>query len=204
MVEVNFNAEEHKYYVKGIEVPHVTGILEAAGLTGRPPGILDDVWERNGKFGLAVHEACRLYDIGTLNLKTLDGALVSWLEGWIKFKRDFGITAFEATETRVYSKRWGFAGRLDREHPINNKATLLDIKTPTLKKRATGVQLAAYQVGWEEMTKKKIKQRWAVHLREDGYSIEPYEDKSDRDVFLACLQKVRAQVQIDNWKKRST
>ena len=202
MDDITFNAEEHKYYVKGLEIPHVTGILEAAGLTGRPPGISDDVWGRSGRFGLAVHEACRFHDIETLNVATLDKALVPWLAGWVKFKHDFGIEVFQAVEVKLYSKRWGFAGRMDREHPINNKATLVDIKTPTLKKRATGVQLAAYQIAWEEMTKKKIKQRWAIHLKEDGYSIEPYDDKGDKDVFLACLQKVRAQVQIDNWLKR--
>lgn len=221
MNELTFQEDGHKYFLleggeengKGIEIPHVTGILEAAGLLELPPGInlklikrkltqgepltpAEDMWVRAGEFGTAVHKACELYDLGTLNESILDINLKPWLESWKIFKKEFGITFFEAIEIRVYSKRWRFAGTVDRGQTINGKRTLIDIKTPTVLQDWVSLQLAGYQIAHEEMTKLKIKQRWGVRLRPGQRpEIKPYNDKSDRDVFIGALQ-------VSNWKKR--
>jgi len=55
--------------------------------------------------------------------------------------------------------------------------------------------LMGYQGAYEEMYKVKIKRRLCVQLLDGTYKMEEYKEKSDRTVFLSCLN-------LYNWGKR--
>lgn len=175
--------------------PRVTEILKGAGLIDLSC-IREDVLERAAKFGTAVHLACELHDKNTLDIDKLDPALFPYLEGWRKFKKDYD-TSFNGIEQVVYSDRWKFRGTLDRIGMINHKLTLIDIKSSTSIFPSTAIQLAAYQLAWQEMAQEKIKQRWCVQLTPDGYTVAEYKNHDrDKSVFVAALT-------IYNWKKEN-
>ena len=166
----------------------VTEVLRGAGLIDLTP-IRPDVLERAQKFGTAVHKATELDDKNDLAMDTVDAPLIPYLEAWKKFKADYKVSFKpEEIEQPVYSLRWKFKGTPDRwPIYINNKLILLDIKSTTTIMPSVAIQMAAYQIAWEEMTKQRIKERWCIQLTPDGYKIEPYKNESDKSVFLAAL-----------------
>ena len=173
----------------------VTQFLKSAGLIDFSR-VYPPLLNRATDFGTAVHLMTELWDRGRLDIKSLDKALIPYLNGWKQFLKDYGIEINpDEIEKRFVSKRYRFHGRPDRWPVIKGKRTLIDIKSSTQMYAATEIQTAGYQILLEE-NGIKVKQRWGVQLREDGtYNIEVYKEASDRLVFLACLS-------IHNYKLR--
>ena len=190
MEKISFNAKRHEYRLKnGQIVPSVTQILQGAGLVSFN-AVNPDVLERAKKFGTASHLACELDDREQLDMKSLDENLKPYLISWQKFKKDMGITEFTEIEKQVYSKRFGYAGCLDRLWGD----MLIEIKTSTTIPKTTGLQLAGYQQAYTEMAKTRIKKRLCVQLLEGTYKIQLFEDRGDFSTFLSCIN-------LMNWKK---
>jgi hypothetical protein len=93
------------------------------------------------KFGGAVHEMCRLYDLNDLNESKLDIHLQPYLVGWKKFLNDFK-PEWSLIEQRINNSL--FTGQLDRFGDINKKRVVLDIKTGTIQIGPCGFQLSGY------------------------------------------------------------
>lgn len=187
---------EHDYVWEARKYPGVSKILQGAGLIDFS-GIPEHILERARDFGQAVHRATELYDRQDLDMKSLSDPLVPFLDGWIKFKKDYGAEVVES-ELVVCSKTWGFGGTLDRILRIKGDLILPDIKSTRTIAPAGKLQLSAYKIGYEERTGKKIKARWTVQLTGDaiGYRVVPYKnDREDQDDFLSALK-------VYNWKKR--
>jgi hypothetical protein len=108
------------------------------------------------KFGGAVHEMCRLYDLNDLNESKLDICrlydlndlneskldihLQPYLVGWKKFLNDFK----PEFELKLIEKRFNnslYTGQLDRIGYINSERIIIDIKTGSIQKGACGFQL---------------------------------------------------------------
>ena len=176
--------------------PRVTSILQENKLIDFSM-VRKDIMERACTFGSACHKATELHDLGTLDIDSLDPAIVPYLEGWKNFLKDYGLTFTpEEIEQRLVSKRHGFTGAPDRWH--TKKGLLIDIKSTTAMYPATAIQTMAYQMLIEETLKIKIKKRIGVQLTGQpgkGYKIAPYKDTSDKSVFLSCLNVYR-------WKQR--
>lgn len=192
---IKFVSETHTYTLDGQSIPSVTKVLKEAGLIDFSK-VNPDILERALNFGTAVHLACELYDTNDLNETTLDNNLRPYLDGWIKFLKDTGFK-IESTEERVVSKKFWYAGTLDRRGTLSKRA-VLDIKTGVDFGPATALQLAAYENGYNEDKpfKERIKERICVLLRNDGtYKMEVYKDKGDFSVFLSCLT-------LRNWRKK--
>ena len=185
-----FNAQNHEYKLDNIKLPSVTQVLQGAGLSDFSK-VNPELLKRAQSFGTAAHLACQLYDENRLDIKSLDIALEPRLEAWILFKRDFGIKTFKEIEKQVYSIKYQYAGCLDRLL----EDALIEIKTCTTIPKTTGLQLSGYQGAYEEMYKVKIKRRICVQLLDGTYKVEEYKEKSDRTVFLSCLN-------LYNWGKR--
>lgn len=194
-----FDEKEHKYTLNGIEIPSVTRLLEDNRITDYRK-IPQAVLQRASAFGTAVHSATELWDIGKLDIKKLSAPLVPYLNAWIKFKDEFGFEMLEV-ETKVFSKKYMYAGTLDRigkvtKGKLAGKEILLDIKSGLLLPGAA-IQTAAYEHAYKECAPRpcaNIKARICVGLREDKYVIEEHSNRSDFNVFIACLQ-------ITNFKK---
>ncbi len=189
---IQFDPKLHEYSKDGLKVPGVTKVLQAAGLIDFSK-VPRDILTRALKFGSAVHKATELHDKGRLDPASVDPAIEPYLNAWFKFLDD---TAFiiepDSIEQKVYSRKYRYAGTLDRIGILNNKRTIIDIKTSVDFSYATAIQLAAYQEAENEYLpiKQKVKNREIVQLKGDGtYALAPegFFQKSDFSVFLAAL-----------------
>ena len=185
---LSFDQSAHTYAIDGRRLPSVTQVMDSAvtDYAGIPPAIL----EYKSALGVAVHRACELYDNDDLDESTVDPVVVPYLTAWKTFLSDTHI-GIEWNETQVYSRKYGYAGTLDRFGKIKRVGTLIDIKTVTTLSPATGVQLAGYeQAARDSLALGTMAiNRYAVQLRPDGtYRMQKYDDPNDFAVFLACLQ----------------
>lgn len=184
MHKFTFDPIEHKYFVDGVELPSVTTILKPLQDFSMVPR---DVLKRAAEFGTNVHKACELYDKGTLDESNLDADLAPYLNGWKLF---LYATRFapEIIERRVYSKRYKYAGTLDRAGSFPGKKYLdeIDIKTGVFSP-AVGPQTAAYEKALLEMDEIKIKRRFVVLLRPNTFKMLQLSKKNNFNTFLSCL-----------------
>lgn len=197
MQNLKFDSKTHTYTLDEVKLPSVTQVIGGAGLINFG-GIGEEIMRRAQLFGTATHLACALDDRKQLDIKSLDPALLPYLEAWRKFKKDFGITGFLEIEKQVYSKQWGYAGCLDR---LTYNLALIEIKTSTTIPITAGLQMAGYQQAYQEMTKVKIRQRLCVQLLEGTYKLQEYKDKSDFRVFASCLNILNFK-KINNIKEK--
>jgi hypothetical protein len=190
MLTLDYN---HIYRYNDVIVPGVSEILEAGGFTDFSH-VNDKILEDAQHFGTAAHAVCELDDLEEFDEKGFfsnkeNTPLIPYLESWRKFKKDFFVD-IAYIEYKVYSKKWGFAGMLDRViHPGEVKTLILvDLKSSTTILPATELQTAAYKMAFEEQTGLKISQRWNVQLCPDGnYKIHKYKNRTDERVFLGAV-----------------
>lgn len=188
---LTFEEQNHLYKWNGSPVPGVTQIINDAGLVDR--SFVDEnylAWK--GDLGKKVHLATELYDKDDLNLETLSPVLKSYLDGWKKFRSDYGLVPIEI-ETQKFHPLYKYAGRLDRVMvpPIvgmSNPAILVDIKSG-VKMKHHAIQLAGYELlyNYGKPRFEQIKRRLCVYLNPDGYRVEEYKNVNDANVFLAAL-----------------
>jgi len=173
---LEFNEERHEYKLDGVILPSVTQVIKSAGL-------VDDTFydEYSCRRGTAVHLATALYDEGTLDESTVADEIKGYLAGWVKFLKESKFKVREAEQLLSHPVR-GYAGTRDRRGFLNDKWTILDIKTGALNP-AVGVQLAAYKhlSAGDDKT-------YTVQLKANGtYALKKYDDPADWTVFMACL-----------------
>lgn len=183
---LHFDEEQHRYFLGSRELPSVTHIIGHVlqDLTRIPPDVLKAAADR----GTAVHKACELSDLGTLDWSVLDAALFPYVEAWERFKVECKFIPTHIEE-RVYSETYGYAGTLDRIGTMPDRLAMIDIKSGEVYPSA-GVQLAAYnRAAFERGIIAKPLPRYVVQLRDDGtYRLCPFNDAADFNVFAAALQ----------------
>ncbi len=180
MSTLTFDEASHTYYFGGQLVPGVTSILTPLTDFSRvPPAVL----EAASNFGKAVHLACELDDLGTLDEASLDPALAPYLAAWRKFSDDHQVQ-WDLIEQPVYHATMRYAGTPDRFGLVNGVRTVVDIKSTAQLYPAVGPQLAAYAQAKME----PYAQRIAVQLKADGtYVPKTYKDPTDWPVFASLL-----------------
>ena len=190
MTALSFDPIAHEYRLNGFVVPSVT---QALSIFDDFSGIPKDTLEYARDRGTAAHTATALYDQSNLDLSSVDPVVKPYLDAWMKFCDELNFSP-DHIEARVYSKKYQYAGTLDRvgtiKHPWGLEDVILDIKTTAVISASTGPQLAAYdQAGKESIPDwPKKMPRYTVQLRNDGsYRMHCHEDKADLSVFLAAL-----------------
>jgi len=190
--EFRYDPEKHEYWLGDERLPSVTEVLLKAGL-------VDDTWwtEFGRVRGSAVHKACELWDLGTLDPKTVDDRIQPYLDAWKRFTEEME-PAWDFGEEPVHDPLWKYAGTLDRLGHVRNqpRATLVDIKTGDPGK-ATVVQMAAYaNAATTRLPSAGLTpDLMAVRLQPDGQfrlSIYPFTSvKTHFAVFTAALTLLR-------------
>ena len=180
MSGLTFDADTHTYRFDGVVVPGVTTILKPlTDFSTVPPHVLDAA----SAFGTAVHLACELDDLGTLDEAALDPALAPYLDAWRKFSAEHAVQ-WEQIEQRVYHPTMRYAGTLDRFGRVDGDLTVVDIKSSVQLYPSVGPQLAAYANALSHPYAKRM----AVQLKADGtYVAKPYTDPSDWPMFASLL-----------------
>lgn len=188
---IDFDPETHTYRVRGVLVPHVTGILTPLErYYGVPSGALEYASER----GRDVHSACEYLDQDDLDPASLDEEIAPYVTAYERFLDD-ARPEWEAIESWVWSERYGYAGTLDRVGVLHGlkrtPAAVIDIKTVSALSPVTGLQLAAYEHAYREMRGRGAARRlarYALQLRPDStYRLAQYAEPTDYSVFLAQL-----------------
>lgn len=189
---LTFDAETHRYFADGTQVPSVTQIL--APLTDFA-AVDPDVMRRASAFGSAVHHLCELSDQGAdLGDYDIDEALLPYLRAWRRFCTEWAVE-WSGIEMRVFHPALRYAGTLDRKgtllapgEPAHRRhAAMVDIKTSTSLYPSVGPQLAAYARADDPLTGSSLR-RYAVQLRGDAtYVCKEYRDADDFATFSALL-----------------
>ena len=184
MSELEFDAVSHAYKVNGVAVPSVTQILADVRLIdlSMVPQVF---FARACEFGGVVHQATDYSDRGILDENSIDKEVLSNVKAWRAFISDHDVKIFEV-EKRVYSKKFKFAGTLDRVGLVGGELCIIDIKTG-VKQRAYACQTAAYALAYTEMTGEKIRDRYCVYLLENSYKVDKHTDRLDENMFLNAL-----------------
>jgi hypothetical protein len=195
-----YDPKTHTYYIEGRKIPSVTHILGAENFYADLHRISSAVLAAAAKFGRAGHKACELLDKNTLDFNTLSEHLFPYVTHWLDYKVDNQIEKINAIEMPVYSKKWGYAGTLDR---VVNDNILIDIKFSSVISPTTALQLALYKVAYEEMTGNKIKERLCVQLTQDGYKVYTYKDKMDEYIALGAVNSFKWKMKNGIYKEEN-
>lgn len=188
--------ENHRYTVDGFPVMGVSEIIADNGF-GISEKVPQRVLEVASKFGSFTHKATQLHDLKTLDKATLSSEIEAYLNGWIKFREDFGFDP-SAIELRGYSKIHNYCFTLDRAGLIKKglyagEMAVVDIKTSTGIQKSTAIQLDGYMIGYNESWKPRATKGLSVQLLPDDYKVQ-FNEPHDTGIFIACAR-------LSNWRK---
>lgn len=191
-MQVDFDEATHTYRHQGAVVPSVTQILKA--LPNEYVFVDPDVLERAALVGQAVHRLIELDVLGEITDEVLEQYvdLLPYLDQFREFRIKTGFQPL-ASEQRVYSARYGYAGTLDLFGVLNGELALIDAKRTAAVPRTAGPQTAGYENALRECLphllqtpSDKIK-RFALHLTATRWQLVPFTSPADLRVFLSAL-----------------
>lgn len=188
-----FEEEGHRYFLGDQELPSVTTVITA--VLGGTITVSPEAWKMAGERGTAVHKACELDDLGTLDESTV-GEEWPYLDAYRKFKSEHACE-WDGIERRHYHEVYNYAGTIDRMGTLDGRRSILDIKTG-LRSPLHDIQLAAYSMlaGFSPANWNRI----ILHLHSNGdYAIYTSKKSSlaqDMNIFLSALA-------IYNWQRRN-
>jgi hypothetical protein len=203
MGDLQFDPVAHRYTVNGRVLPSVTQCTQIlGGYEHVPPEVL----ARKAEIGTHVHKVCELHDSSGVDESSVDWSCRGYFEAYKRFERE---NEFEIVlnEQKLYSKRWAFAGTLDRVYRFKHARpsfwlagaiVLVDLKTVATLMPNTAVQLAGYRLLLPDLGLPLTQiPRVALQLKPDGnYHLEPYFEAADESTFLAALV-------IHNWRLKN-
>ena len=180
--ENRFDEIKHEYWRGNIRLLSVNQILELAGYDYKftNQSAMDK--------GKSAHKTIELAIRGLLDKGALDPILADYLSAFEMVSQDLGLDIIE-TEQQIYSKKYPIAGTFDILAIVNNKLTIIDLKTgqPNLKRER--LQTAGYMSIYNEdrASIDCVEQRMIIYLKNATYSILT-ENEKDVDIFKACIK----------------
>jgi len=182
--------DNHKYWLKGQQIPGVTEVLSDLGITDLSM-VRKEILEHKAASGVSLHEITSKWDQGILDITALNPVHLPNFEAYVKFEDDFGIEMI-ATEYCSYSSKWKYGFTIDLIARITKgkyagKVAIIDKKSGTYL-NGVRYQLGAYQEGWNDLETEKASVRLCVQLIDGKYKVYPFTGKSDGREFLALLE----------------
>ena len=183
MQKITFDAENHKYYIDGVEVPSVTTVCRFLSYDQKS----DKPWLARvaADRGTRVHEACAAIDYGLYPEETED--ISGYLKAYRRFLKDYRPD-WDCIEYTVGDAQLGLAGTIDRFGTLyDGRRCILDIKTGTqlhdapLRAQLTGYKrLLALDRGFYP------DYLYALQLAKDG-TYHLLEVRQDDELLNACI-----------------
>jgi hypothetical protein len=178
-----FDPEKHIYSLPdGTIVPSVSEILRFLSREAYSD-VNDAVLEAAARRGTAVHEACEQLDLtGECEIEEEYKPYVLAYMRFLKDKKPY----WQAVEKAYYDPDLNYAGTVDRIGWIDDKLTLVDIKTTSsIYKPKFKAQLNGYKI-LAENGLLDIRELYILQLKNTGkYSLYPV--AIDATEFMACL-----------------
>jgi hypothetical protein len=173
-----FKPETHQYFLGGVQLPSVTGVIADTGLYGNTSYFTDYSRDR----GSFVHQIVQWHLSGELDEETIDPVLRPYFDAWLRFESESKYIS-DSCEEALASTTYRYAGTIDHIGHLNGHFCIIDVKSGALHP-ATALQLA----GYENLLKARGAKRFSLELKADGkYKLTEHKDRSDRDIFLAAL-----------------
>lgn len=196
---LEFDAALHRYTLDGASVPGVTECLKLVS-SADYFGVPDEVLAAKAAIGTAVHSLIELDCAGDLDVEDLDPVLVPYHRAWRSFLTASGFRVI-LSESKVASRRFGYAGQLDLFGDLNAIRATVDAKCVTRVMSSTGPQTAGYTQALRETRPDLLPsgmpcRRYALQLRPhdskgkplaNPWFLHPFtDDAADMRLFLAC------------------
>lgn len=182
-----FDKERHEYLLGDQKLPYWSLISKPySGLENIPKPVL----EIKRCWGVSVHEYLEEFDRGNLDLSAVMPApegepdILKVVEGWERVVIE-NAYVFSAIELPILSKKYRYAGTLDRV----SGNTVIDLKS-SKPRWTTGVQLACYgQLAIEEELVDPAKlELVSWHTTEQGvWTRRTWDFKSNFNLFMCML-----------------
>lgn len=181
---LEFDDEEHRYYIDSERVPAVSDVLEPLNqLEGIPLDVLEAARIR-GHHG---HHAIALDIHKQLVWQTLDPKLVGYVEGAKKFIAECEVRVL-AVEYRMGDPGLKVGGTLDVMGIVNKNQAIIDWKLVDKMPRSAALQTAAYDHLYRRTYGGRPLKRFGVQLPGDGtYKIFEFKDPRDTNWFMSAL-----------------
>lgn len=185
---LTFDDARHSYHLDGKPVPSVTKVISNIS----EDLMLSTPFIRKTVIGTNVHRICEKINNGErVNIAALSEDVSSYVQGYISFL-EAGEYTVEASELRVYSAKYRYAGTLDiLARDKKGRRVIMDIKTSALVSPTTALQLSAYEHAYREMEGIKKSEkigRICIWLTGDGgYELIHYKDPGDYNVYICKL-----------------
>lgn len=168
---IEFKEKNHIYLLDGMQIPSVTQICEVmTAFLYKDKEKNDYLSQLAMQRGTDVHEICEDLDAGN-QVTVGDPELIPYVSAYVKFLGDNKVE-WEQIEETIYNGDWNYAGRLDRFGMLNDKPTILDIKTTssiTKQMRLVyAVQLTMYAMAlkyWDDVEQYNLA---ILQLKKDG------------------------------------
>lgn len=193
----NYDPAKHLYTCGDEPWPSVTQLLQEFKLIDLSHIPVDRLNEKR-ILGTVVHKAAEYLDDRKLDE-------VHFAEKWPRavpylnaYKRFREIEDFEPVhnERQLWSRKWRFAGTMDRQGIFKGHDAIIDLKCSWEMYASNGPQTAGYDILFEETFKVKNRLRFGLQLKEnESYELHEYKDKQDYSDFLACV--------VLHWRKRN-
>lgn len=181
MQKITFDAENHQYYIDGVEVPSVTTVCRFLSYDQKS----DKPWLARvaADRGTRIHAACAAIDYGIEPEETDD--IPGYLKAYRRFLKDYRPD-WEGIEYTVGSTVLGIAGTIDRFGTLyDGRTCILDIKTGSqLHDAPLRAQLTGYQ--WLLPPHFTAKYLYALQLSKDG-TYQLREVRQDDELLSACI-----------------
>ena len=181
MQKITFDAENHQYYIDGVEVPSVTTVCRFLSYDQKS----DKPWLARvaADRGTRIHAACAMIDYGEEPEEDFETA--GYLKAYRRFLKDYRPD-WEGIEYTVGDAQLGLAGTIDRFGTLyDGRSCILDIKTGSqLHDAPLRAQLTGYQ--WLLPPHFTAKYLYALQLSKDGtYHLR--EVRQDDELLNACI-----------------
>lgn len=185
-----FDANRHGYIdiATGETLPHITGMLQEAGL-------IDSEWftEESRERGTAVHRLTCDYDLGALDPAKCISAHRGYLLGHVAamtILRGFGLQ-IHAVEEPLVHPLWRFGGRPDRDVTLYGLRGVLEVKSAQpADSHQVQTALQAMLISTDANLPAETLGRWCLYLKPNGkWKLEEHRNKRD---FLEALRVIRA------------
>ena len=131
------------------------------------------------------------YKLGQHDLppkKPVQPEALNAINAFADFAKHYEIE-YHASEPKVYSRLYGYAGTLDIDATINGKRCICDLKTSNGIYPEAFLQTAAYQQARQEELGVEYEERWIIRIGKDGQFETRCTNLFDEDIeaFLAAL-----------------
>jgi len=182
----NFLAVGHVYHDDGgMVLDSVTTILKAE------LDLYNFSTQDAANRGTNVHKSCQYYDEQDLNESSLTEEVNAYFQQYKFAKKAHNITVHH-NELMRYSKKYGYAGTVDKIVTIAGENGILDIKTSKTAAACSWweLQTAAYFDFLKEecaAMSLPITRRWVLVLAPDKFKLIEHTGKRDFNEFLALL-----------------